>query len=259
MRDIAPIFALRDGEVIAIDLNFNGWGNTRPSRPGDRLAKTASTIFGVPGISAPFIAEGGALITDGEGTAVTTESCLLNPNRNPFGREDIRKPKIEQALEDFGVRHIIWLKGDTSELITSGHIDGYGMFTAPGVLLIEAVEDDDARQPYWRGHDIAVLENSRDAVGRRLKVERVLAPRKRHWRYHGRHWAPCYLNAYVANGAVITGRFGDHQRDEAANDALMRAFPDRIVLMLCIDYIASGGGGIRCLTQPMMEPVLHKE
>lgn len=80
MRDIAPTFALNDGEVVAIDFNFNGWGNTRqrPARPGDRLGSKAAEIFGTPRVCASFVAEGGALITDGDGTIVTTESCLLN-------------------------------------------------------------------------------------------------------------------------------------------------------------------------------------
>jgi agmatine deiminase len=92
MRDIMPTFALRGQgaaqEVVAIDWNFNGWGDTpdRPRRAGDRVAKAAATIFGVPRVAVPFVAEGGALVTDGCGTMITTRSCLLNPNRNPVRR-----------------------------------------------------------------------------------------------------------------------------------------------------------------------------
>lgn len=253
MRDIAPTFALRGGKVVAIDFNFNGWGNTRQrsARPGDRLAATAGDIFGVPRVCAPFIAEGGALIADGEGTLVTTESCLLNPNRNPFGSDSTRKQAIERALAEFGVHRVIWLKGDADEPVTSGHIDGYMLFTAPGALLVEAIDDEDNDPPRWRARDIATLENSLDAAGRKLRIERVRAPRKRFWRFKGAMFAPCYLNAYVANGAVIAACFGDTERDAAAKDALARAFPGRIIEMLPIDHIAAGGGGIRCLTQAM--------
>jgi agmatine deiminase len=86
MRDIAPTFAWRGNgdqrELVAIDWNFNGWGSSkdRPARPGDRLASTASSIFGVPRISVPFVADGGALVTDGQGMLVTTRSCLLKPS-----------------------------------------------------------------------------------------------------------------------------------------------------------------------------------
>lgn len=253
MRDIAPTFALRGGEVVAIDYNFNGWGNTkeRRARPGDRLGATASAIFGVPRICVPFIAEGGAFITDGEGTLVTTESCLLNCNRNPFGSKAIRKRRIEWVFEEFGVRRLIWLKGDPCESITSGHIDGYALFTAPGTVLVEAINDDDIEPPRWRAHDVNTLENSYDDAGRRLRVKRVLAPRKQYWRFRGKMFAPCYLNAYLANGAVIGACFGDPERDKSAKDALARAFPRRCIRMMRIDHIAAGGGGIHCLTQPM--------
>lgn len=256
MRDIAPIFALRGGEVVAIDCNFNGWGNTRErrARPGDRLAATAGAIFGVPRICAPFIAEGGALITDGEGTLVTTESCLLDPDRNPFGSVEVRKRSIERTLEEFGVRRLIWLRGDPCEPVTSGHIDGYALFTKPGAMLVEAIDDSDVTPPQWRACDIEILENSRDAHGRRLRVERVLAPRKQYWKFKGNMFAPCYLNAYLANGEVIGACFGDGKRDGAAKDALARAFPGRRIEMLRIDHIAAGGGGVHCLTQPMPKP-----
>jgi agmatine deiminase len=254
MRDIAPTFALRGTQVVGIDWNFNGWGNSRqrPARPGDRLTATAEAIFGVPRVSLPFIAEGGAFISDGQGTLVTTESCLLNPNRNPFGSEDTRKQRLERALQELGVRRTIWLKGDPCEPVTSGHIDGYAMFTAPGALLVEVIEDGDVDAPQWREHDIATLEGSTDAAGRRLRIARVRAPRKRHWKFKGAMFAPCYLNAYVANGAVIAAKFGDPERDELAQEALEGAFPGRRIVMLRIDHIANGGGGIHCLTQPMV-------
>jgi agmatine deiminase len=258
MRDIAPTFALCGREVLAIDYNFNGWGNTmeRRARPGDRLAATASAIFGVPRICAPFIAEGGAFITNGARTLITTESCLLKRNRNPFGPRGIRKQRIaEQAFREFGVHRLIWLRGDPGEPITSGHIDGYALFTALVALLVEDIDDRDLK-PRWRAHDITTLENEHDAFGRQFNVKRVFAPRRQYWQgnFNPRTFAPCYLNVYVANDAVIGACFGDPERDEAAKDALARAFPGRSIEMLRIDHIAAGGGGVRCLTQPMPKP-----
>ena len=202
-------------------------------------------------VSAPFIAEGGALITDGEGTGVTTESCLLNRNRNPFNPPDIQKDRIERALKAFGVHRVIWLKGDPDEPVTSGHIDGYAMFTAPGALLVEAIHDKGLTPPPWHAHDIAALEGSIDAAGRVLQVRQIYAPRKRYWKFKGSMFAACYVNAYVANGAVVVARFGDTERDEAAKNRLCQVFPDRKIEMLRIDHIANGGGGIHCLTQSM--------
>lgn len=251
MRDIAPTFALRDGEVVAIDFNFNSWGNTakRRARPGDRLAATAHAIFGVPHICAPFIAEGGAFITDGEGTVLTTESCLLNHNRNPFGSKREQTENIERAFQEFGIRRVIWLEGDSSEAITSGHIDGYAMFTAPGALLVEIIDTADAPTLRRRARDIATLYSSTDAVGRQLRVERVRAPRS--LEAMNEMFAACYVNAYVANGAVIAACFNDPERDAAAQDAFESSFPGRKIKMIRIDHIAAGGGGIHCLTQPM--------
>ena len=207
-------------------------------------------MFGVPRVSVRIVAEGGALVTDGCGTMITTRSCLLNPNRNPVRRGVDRQHMIEMTLGKLGIRKVIWLEGDPCEPITSGHTDGYVLCAPGGVVLVEAIDDKDVEPPLWREHDIALLENARDADGHRLKVMRVLSPRKRYWKGNRESFAPCYLNAYVANGAVITARFGDPKRDEAARKALATAFPGREIVILNIDHIANGGGGIHCLTQP---------
>jgi agmatine deiminase len=264
MRDIMPTFALRGQgaaqEVVAIDWNFNGWGDTpdRPRRAGDRLAKAAATIFGVPRVAVPFVAEGGALVTDGCGTMITTRSCLLNPNRNPVRRGLDRQHMIEMELDKLGIRKVIWLEGDPCEPITSGHADGYVLCAPGGVVLVEAVDDNGFERPLWREHDIALLENARDAHGRKFKVVRVLALRRRYWKYKSEIFAPCYLNAYVANGGVIGAHFGDGERDEAARKALAKAFPGREIIMLRIDNIANGGGGMHCLTQPQCRKATYR-
>lgn len=250
MRDIAPTFAMRNKEVVAIDWDFNGWGSTRerPARPGDQLAKLAEEIFGVPRFSVPFVADGSALITDGRGTLITSRSCLLNPNRNPIC---VTQNELEREFATLGFTRVIWLEGDPQEPITSGHVDGYVLFKEPGSVLAEVFDDKQGEAPIWRSTDIDTLEKARDAAGRTLAVESIRAHRKRYWKCQSEMFAPCYLNAYVANGAVITGRFGDDERDEEAKAALTNAFPGRDVVMLKIDHLAAGGGGVHCLTQPM--------
>jgi agmatine deiminase len=263
MRDIMPTFAWRgEGlarELVTIDWNFNAWGNTeeRRRRAGDDLAKNAAAIFGVPRVRVRFIAEGGALVTDGRGTLITTRSCLLNPNRNPVKRGIDRQRMIETEMAKLGVRRVIWLEGDPCEPITSGHTDGYVLCAPGGVVLVEEIDDKDGEPPFWRGHDTALLENAHDADGRRLKVVRVAAPRLRQCcKKQSEYFAPCYLNVYVVNGAVIGARFGDTERDEAARKALANAFPGREIVMLRIDAIANGGGGVHCVSQAMPKPVL---
>lgn len=257
MRDIAPTFALRRRgtrqEVVAIDWNFNAWDATQARLPrlGDRLAKTAASIFGVPRIQARIVAEGGAIATDGRGTLVTTRSCLLNPSRNPVRSGKDRQRMIETELRKFGVRNVIWLEGDPCERVTCGHVDGYVLLAPSGVVLVDACDDKEVEAPMWRAHDIALLENTKGANGRRLKAKCVRAPRPCHYKGDPDSFAASYLNAYVANGAVICARFGDPERDAAARRAVVRAFPGRKVVTLRIDNIADGGGGIHCLTQPM--------
>ena len=250
MRDIAPTFGVRGEEVVAIDWNFNGWGCTkeRPGRPGDQLAKNSESIFGVPRISALFVAEGGAMITDGDGTLITTRSCLLNPNRNPA---HVTTQLIERELAKLGILRTIWLEGDRTEPVTSGHVDGYVLFYAPGAALVEVSEDEQVKPSVYRSRDVALLEQAKDAVERTLNLQQISAPRKRYWKFRNETFASCYLNAYVTNGAVITARFGDTERDEAAKAALEAAFPNSKVVMLTINHIAAGGGGVHCLTQPM--------
>jgi agmatine deiminase len=196
----------------------------------------------------PFVADAGALITDGCGTAITTRSCLLNPNRNPI---HLTEEVIERELGKLGIRRTIWLEGDPCEPITSGHVDGYVFFKAPGAVLTEVFDDKQIEPSIWHSRDIETLEQAKDAAQRTLNVERITAARKRYWKFRGEMFAPCYLNAYIANGAVITACFGDVERDEAAKDALEKAFPGRDVVMVQINHIAAGGGGVHCLTQPM--------
>jgi agmatine deiminase len=251
MRDIAPTFARRGKEVVAIDWNFNGWGSTeaRPARPGDQIAKSIEAIFGTPRVSVPFVAEGGACITDGEGTLITTRSCLLNPNRNA---SDVTELFLEREFRRFGIERVIWLAGDHLEPITSGHVDGYVLFDAPGSLIVECPNDEETETAKVRSSDMAALHRTVDAEGRVFAVRSIFAPRKRYRKFRREEmFAASYVNAYLANGAVIAARFGDVERDEAARTTFAKVFPERKVLMLEIDHIAAGGGGIRCLTQPM--------
>ena len=254
MRDIAPTFAERGDDVVAIDWNFNGWDRTRRRRPrpGDRIVELSESLFGVEQIRASFVAEGGALISDGAGTVVTTRSCLLHPSRLPPVGLNARTaiPAIERGFKAFGVERVIWLNGDPHEPITNGHVDGYVLWAGPTTVLVESSEDGHSAEAKIREEDIKTLAKLQRG-SQSLNVLHVSAPRYLYWRFRGPLWAPCYLNAYIANGSVITARFGDEERDREARRMLQRAFPDRSIVMLSINHICSGGGGVRCLCQPM--------
>jgi agmatine deiminase len=256
MRDIAPTFAVRDTgtsrDIVAINWNFNGWGGTAKIKKGDECAADVITaISGVPCFRATFLAEGGALIFGGNRTVITTRSCLLNPNRNPVVPGVDRQHLIETDLRRFGIDKVIWLEGDSSEPVTSGHVDGYVLVGTTGTILVEYTNDPKLEGPMWRDHDIEVLARAGYTPDRRYQIVKVAAPRFQYWKKKSQSFAPAYLNAYVANGAVISGRFGDSDRDRAVRIALEKAFPARKVILLDINHLAERGGGIRCLTQPM--------
>jgi agmatine deiminase len=247
MRDIAPTFGRQGEEIVAIDWNFNGWGATRDrkARAGDKLAKEFAFVDAK--VSAPFVAEGGAVVTNGQGTIITTRSCLLNRNRN----KGVTATDIEAGFRSLGVDQVIWLEGDETEPITSGHVDGYVMFAGTREVLVEGEGGVDQVADAARVRDIETLRSSTDACGNVLSVRVVAPPRSHFLSKKGELFAPAYLNAYIANAAVIAAKFGDEERDESARRALQTAFPGRQIRMIEINHIAAGGGGIRCLTQPV--------
>ncbi|WP_441256791.1 agmatine deiminase family protein [Bradyrhizobium sp. 482_C4_N1_1] len=246
MRDIAPLYIVRGSEVIPLDLNFNGWGapKLRPQRPGDRLAGTARNLFGGEMINAGFVAEGDAFVVGRDGVVFTTRSCLLNRNRNP----QLNETDIEFELLRLGATKVIWLDGDAGEQITSGHVDGYVLPTESGELLVQACEDDDPCAEV-RDADLARLGALSEMGGSPFRLKIVKAPRITP--SEDSLFAATYLNAYTPNGAVIASKFGDRERDREAQIALAEAFPGREVRMLSTPNIARGGGGIRCLVQPV--------
>ena len=151
---------------------------------------------------------------------------MLNPNRNSDIAGDNRELLIEQEFAAFGIDRVIWLEGDVFEPITNGHVDGYIMLAGGESMLFETIEGD---RPLSRKADLAVLQQARTTGGDGFRIEQVNSPREAHVKLQGPYCAPCYLNAYLANGAVIAALFGDSERDDEAKDRLAQAFPDRIL------------------------------
>ena len=246
IRDSGPAF-VRDhtGTVAAVGFGFNAWGNRwHPHDDDARLAERLASYFSVPFFRAPFVLEGGSFFVDGEGTLITTEQCLLNPNRNPH----LTREQIEQGLKDhLGVTTVIWLPFghslDTGPAGTDGHVDGVLQYVAPGRVLLEAVSHN-ASPEHERGlRNLAALHAARDARGRSLEVT-ILDP--------GPNATVSYANHYLANGAVIVP-MGDDEADAPALDVLRRAHPDREVVGVPGETIAFGGGGPHCITQQIPE------
>lgn len=244
MRDSGPIF-VRDprGRVAMVHFRFNAWGGKY--RPWDSDAAAPRAIaahLGVRRYEAPFVLEGGAFLVDGEGTLVTTEGVLLNPNRNPGWS----RARIERALADYlGVEKVIWLQA-YPDRDTDGHIDGIAVYVGPSTILLETPADPANHNYGLAPENLGRLSRASDARGRPFAV---LGFEPTGWsEVAGTAVEVPYLNCYLVNGAVIMPTAGV-PADEQARVRVAEAFPDREVVCVPGAVLEYGGGGPHCITQ----------
>ena len=179
MRDVGPTFVVdRRGRVRGVDWMFNAWGGKAGGAYADwelddQVAAKVLEIESKPRYRAPFILEGGAIHVDGQGTLLTTEECLLNPNRNPT----LRRGQIESLLERYlGVREIIWLGRGVFNDETDGHVDNLCCFVRPGEVVLTWCDDPEDPQYDISRAAFEVLAKAKDARGRRLKIHKLMQP-----------------------------------------------------------------------------------
>ncbi|MGW4834377.1 agmatine deiminase family protein [Streptomyces globisporus] len=246
-RDTVPVFVEEGGEVVGVDFNFNGWGEKQEHTNDARVGRTLLSKYKIPRVEAPLIAEGGSFETDGEGTLLITESSIVNENRNPgLSRDDIEA----DLIETLGVEKVVWLKGVRGQDITDAHVDSLVRFTAPGVVLLDRAHPDTPADSWSRAADQAeaVLSKATDAKGRPFEIIDLPQPDLYEITGEGDDFVSTYANFYVANDSVFMPRFGDRKADDRARGILQEQFPDRDVVPVVIDTVASGGGGIHCAT-----------
>lgn len=245
MRDIGPTFVVNArGEVAGCDWHFNAWGNKYEFYNNDvRLAELLLQQIKLRRFDAPFVLEGGAIHCDGEGTVLTTETVLLNPNRNP----GMSREEIEQALTDWlGARKVIWLPAGYHYDETDGHVDNVACFVRPGVVLAASCPDKGDPNYEILQANIEILKASSDAAGREIEVVTVDQPAR--MEEDGERRSSSYVNLYIANGGVVMPSFED-KRDSAARRTVVEAFPEHEVVQVPAGDIVRGGGGIHCITQ----------
>ncbi len=266
-RDVAPTFVVNGtGDVRGIHWRFNAWGGHRGGlyAPWDQDALVARKVLEIEGCDryvAGLVNEGGAIHVDGAGTALVTEECLLNPNRNP----DLGRARIEAKLRAFlGVSTIVWLGKGVFNDETDGHIDNLACFVRPGEVCLTWT--DDKRDPQYAISLDAWerLNDARDARGRRFRVHKLPSPgplymsareakgllprRGTKKRPAGDRLAGSYVNFYIANGGVVMPLL-DASTDRAAAACLRRLFPKRRVVGVPAREVLLGGGNIHCITQ----------
>ena len=248
IRDSGPSF-VRDGQggLAGVIWRFNGWGGKYV--PHDRDARIASEIirdYGLAGHPAALFAEGGALHVDGAGTLLTTEQCLLNPNRNPGMARD----EVEAILKTMlGVGRVIWLAQGLSGDETDGHIDNVACFAAPGRVILQGCKDVSDANFAIAAENRGRLMAARDARGMPLEIIELPAPPPR-LDARGNRMTLSYVNFYLVNGGLILPLFDD-PADAAARQILAEVFPGRRIVQYPALDIVQGGGGIHCVTQQM--------
>ena len=249
IRDTGPSFVVNPamtGKRGGVQFNFNGWGNKQAHANDAQVASLVAGLAGVPLLHTPLVMEGGCIEVDGQGTAIVTESCVLNPNRNPGLSKAAFEVELKRLL---GLTHIIWLPGIKGRDITDGHTDFYARFASPGVVLAGFDPDPQSYDHAVTKAHLQILRRARDARGKELEVVVLQAPSTFSQKGDSATFAAGYVGFYVCNGAVISQKFGDAKADRAAKLLLQRVFSGRVIEQLHMDAIASGGGSVHCATQ----------
>jgi agmatine deiminase len=239
LRDCGPIYVFDEsGDRSAVHFAFNAWGGKFP--PWDHDAVVGRLIaerLGDPVTESSLVLEGGSILTDGHGTLLTTEQCLLNPNRNPSWS----RPEIEAELRArLGVRRFVWLgMGLVEDRDTDGHVDLIAALTRPGHVLLQMVGEENPNFEH------CVENRARLAAAGFEVTELPLLP---YAEVAGVEIAASYLNLYICNRAVIVPVAGA-DTDQQALDIIAGAYTGREVVAVPGLVLAYGGGGPHCITQ----------
>ncbi len=245
LRDCGPIFLTGQDGLAAALFRFNAWGEKYSPyegmvQVGTEIAKRANARI----YHSDMVLEGGSFYVDGEGTLLTTESCLLHPNRNPqMSRRDIE----QELMRMLGVEKVIWLPGNPLEVETNGHIDGIASFCAPGKILFQSAQEEQGDYFRIMKENRRALQLATDAKGRSFELLDLPVPLVSE-RFGSERFCDCYANYILVNGAVLSLAFGIPS-DHVAYDVFSAAFPGREVRLLPVTHISIGGGSLHCSTQ----------
>ena len=275
-RDVAPTFLVKEKmDIRAVSWSFNAWGGEvdglyKDWKRDDALAGAFLDMCQIDYYdAAPFVLEGGSIHSDGEGTVMVTESCLLSGGRNP----SMTKSEIEDKLGEFlGAEKILWLPRGIYNDETNEHVDNVCAFVSPGEVVLAWTDDENDPQYEMSMADLRYLESVTDARGRSLKIHKLPIPdypvlideddlanfefeEGEDTREVGERLAASYVNFYVLNDAVLVPQFGGENKesDKKALEILSALFPGRKVIGISARAILLGGGNIHCITQQIPE------
>lgn len=268
-RDIGPTCVVnKDGEVRGVDWQFNAWGGAYDGLYAhwEKDNRAAAAVCGALSMECydaqHFVLEGGAVHTDGEGTLLVTEACLLSGGRNPL----LNKAEIERELKQYlGAEKVVWLPRGIYQDETNEHVDNVCAFVRPSEVVLAWTDKKD--DPQWELSNacLETLEKETDARGRKFTVHKLPIPERpvcitkeeldgfvfeegEDVREAGERLAASYVNFYIANGSVLVPQFGD-VNDRPAVRLLAGLFPERAIVPVYARPIIVGGGNVHCITQ----------
>ena len=238
LRDTPAIILGSGKNRRGVDFQFNGWGGKYDLPGDDTIGVRLSAEAGLPCSSADWILEGGAIEGDGSETVITTEQCLLNPNRNA----GMSRGDVEAALaRDLGFERFVWLGDGLLNDHTDGHVDNLARFVAPGRVAIPTAAKGDPNTAVYK-------DAARRIADARLDI--VTLPSPGEIVRDGELIPASYMNFYIGNAAVVVPLYGA-DNDEAAVHAVQALFPDRKAIGLRADHILTGGGSFHCISQQL--------
>ena len=274
-RDCGPMFVFdSEGKPAILDWGYNGYGRIDKFGPDvpedlrwelpefareeflgnyikdDVLAQSIASTIGVRSVNLnSFVLEGGAIENDGRGTIITTESCILNENRNPGAT---RKDAEEYFKKYLGVTNVIWLEGSPDEDITDGHIDGLVRFVDAKTIVTMTEEDYYETYDYTPEGDYDKVINAKNASGQKYRIVTLpITAEDVEWL----GWRANYLNYYAGNNVVLVPVYGDVMDAEALR-ILGELYPGKEIIPINGEILAVIGGGIHCVTQ--QQPIFNK-
>ncbi|MFN2530604.1 MAG: agmatine/peptidylarginine deiminase [Pyrinomonadaceae bacterium] len=256
IRDYGPNFLIDDHGLLAYnDWRFNAWGDKYDQlKKDDRIPSLLQPLLNARRFEPGIILEGGSIEVNGAGCVLTTEQCLLNPNRNP----DLSRKEIENYLRNYlNVQKVLWLSQGIEGDDTDGHVDDIARFVSPN-LIVCAIEEDKADANYEPLQDnIARLRSMCDVAGRPFKIATIPMPgvvEGSSTEKRDLHRLPAsYANFYIANNVVLLPTFG-HANDSRATETLQQLFSTRRVVPIDCEPLVWGMGTIHCLTQQQPAP-----
>lgn len=243
-RDHGPVFVVNTSQRAVLNWGYNAWGEKYPPYDLDNaVPEHIASVRGLPCFTPDMILEGGSIEVNGQGTLITTESCLLNPNRNPA----LDRAAIEQRLSDYlGVRKVLWLGEGIAGDDTDGHVDDLTRFV-DAQTVVTAVEPD-SQHPNHPPLQVNLqrLQAMCTQDGDSLRV--IELPMPEPVLDQGERLPASYANFYIGNRTVLMPAFGQ-SRDADAQAILQQCFPSRRVLPLDSTDLIRGLGSFHCLTQ----------